>query len=494
MNETSPVLFDRDAGRPSAQPFSWPFPSVDVLLKRPEAVSLIETHGRPAVLEAVRRLLADIRQSWASSDAARSHPAEAFSSQALLARCAAELAQAARPSLRPVFNLTGVVLHTNLGRALLPRCAIDAAAAAMASPVNLEFDLDSGGRGERDDHVEALLRKLTGAEAATVVNNNAAAVLLVLNSLALRRDVVVSRGELVEIGGSFRIPEIMARAGCRLREVGATNRTHERDFADAIGPRTALIMKVHTSNYVIQGFAKAVPAKALAALAKSHGVGFVEDLGSGTLTDLERFGLPHEPTAQESLAAGADLVTFSGDKLLGGPQAGVIVGRRDLIALINRNPLKRALRLDKVRLAALEAVLRLYENPERLAAELPTLRSLTRSVADIRAMAEQLRPALAEALDGYAQAETTVIECRSQIGSGALPLASVESAGLAISVPAAAGGRRKSGSAVMRLAAAFRQLPTPVVGRIEDDDLLFDLRCLEDKQAFRAQLGQLALI
>jgi L-seryl-tRNA(Ser) seleniumtransferase len=345
--------------------------------------------------------------------------------------------------------------------------------AAARSSVNLEYELSTGKRGERDDHVEALLCRLSGAEAATVVNNNAAAVLLVLNTLAARKEVPTSRGELIEIGGSFRLPDIMARSGCRLREVGTTNRTHLSDYADAIGTKTGLVLKVHTSNYAIEGFTACVPEKELSTLCRARGIPFAVDLGSGTLADLRRFGLPHEPTAAEALANGADLVTFSGDKLLGGPQAGIVVGRSAFIEKIRRNPLKRALRVDKVTLAGIEAVLRLYLDPDRLVQRLPTLRLLARPLHQIRALAERLRPALA------AKFEASVVDCESQIGSGALPTQRIPSAGLSLR-PGNAG-----------VAARFRNLPIPVIGRIQDGAFLLDLRCLEDEAAFGDQLSQL---
>jgi L-seryl-tRNA(Ser) seleniumtransferase len=452
-------------------------PSVDRLLQQPRVAGLIEQYGRPLVVETIRAVIDAQR-------AAMAQDATGVEEETLIERCAEHLAAATRPSIRPVFNLTGTVLHTNLGRALIGKIAADAAMTAMTCAVNLEFDVDGGARGERDSHVEDWLRRLTGAEAAVVVNNNAAAVYLVLNTFAQKKEVIVSRGELVEIGGAFRIPDIMTRSGCKLREIGTTNRTHAKDFDEAINPRTAAVMKVHTSNYAIQGFTAVVPEPELATIAHAHQLPLWVDLGSGTLVDLERWGLPHEPTPRDAIGNGADLVTFCGDKLLGGPQCGLIVGRKDLIAKLRKNPMKRALRIDKIRMAALEATLRLYADPERLVREVPTLRLLTRPQADIEAQAKRLLPALAASVNEHADA--AVIACASQIGSGALPVDALPSAGIAMTPR----GKNRN-SAAERLSNAFRALPVPVVGRVNDGAFILDLRCLDDEAGFIAQLGQL---
>jgi L-seryl-tRNA(Ser) seleniumtransferase len=449
-------------------------PSVDQVLRTPTAALGIEQFGRSALVEALRSTLADARKQG-----------QVLPSDQVAAAALGLLEARAQPSLRSVFNLTGTVLHTNLGRALLAQAAVDAAVSAMQTAVALEFDIGSGRRGERDDHVRALLCELTGAEDATVVNNNAAAVLLALNTLAKGRQTIVSRGELIEIGGAFRLPEIMSRAGTKLIEVGTTNRTHKRDYAGAIGSATGLVLKVHPSNYRIEGFTTGVSAHELAGFARERGVPLMHDLGSGTLVDLSRFGVAHEPTVAEAVADGADLVTFSGDKLLGGPQAGFIVGRQDLLARINKNPMKRALRVDKVRLAALEATLKLYRDPDRLAQRLPTLRLLARPKADIEALAHRLQAAVAVAVsDDFT---IKLVDCSSQIGSGALPLETLPSAGLAIRPTA----KRAAGQALTALAASLRALPIPVIGRIEDQSLILDLRCLEDEALFIGNLTAL---
>jgi L-seryl-tRNA(Ser) seleniumtransferase len=457
-----------------------PIASVDHLIRSRALRDVVARHGRLRVRDALRERLCALRERWASE------PASAFEAGALALAIGQALDETSAPSLRPVANLTGTVLHTNLGRALLPDEAIEAMARAAREPCNLEFDLEGGDRGERDAHVEALVRGLTGAEAAIVVNNNAAAVLLVLNTLAARRAVIVSRGELVEIGGQFRVPDIMARAGARLHEVGTTNRTHLRDYAEAIGPRTALLMKVHPSNYEIRGFTAAVPMERVAGLARERGLESFADLGSGTLADLRAWGLPREPTVRETLAAGAGLVSFSGDKLLGGPQCGIVAGRAALVARLRRNPLRRALRVDKLTLAALGAVLRLYGDPDRLAARLPTMRLLARPRDDIAGVAAVLADALQARLGD--RAVVGVVDCASTIGSGALPVAGLPSAGVRVE---GRGSRRERDRRAARLLAALRGLPLPIVARLEDGAVLLDCRCLEDAGAVLRSLAAL---
>lgn len=461
-------------------------PSVDKLLNSVPFKKLLEDYGHTLVSQELRIVLENLRQQIRQQEPL-SIDLKADNSTALFAQLIQKnLTQTQQSKLRSVFNLTGVVLHTNLGRALLPEEAIDAVVEAMRNPMNLEYDLDTGERGDRDDLIEKLLCELTGAEAATIVNNNAAAVLLMLNALAYEREVIVSRGELVEIGGSFRIPDIMKRANSTLLEVGTTNRTHVRDYEDAISPNTAMLMKVHCSNYEITGFTKEVSISEVSAIAKKHGLPATVDLGSGTLVDLTKWGLPAEITVRQTIEAGADIVTFSGDKLLGGPQAGLIVGRADLIAKIKKNPLKRALRVGKITLAALAPILQLYRSPERLAERLTTMRLLTRSEGEIKQQAEGLIAVLQQWVGG--SFEVVAASMMSQIGSGAMPVEQLPSYGLTIRYV----GSGRPGRHLIALEERLRRLAKPVIGRIAEDTLCLDLRCLEVHQQaeFIEQLKQ----
>ncbi|BEM35659.1 TPA: L-seryl-tRNA(Sec) selenium transferase [Serratia marcescens] len=444
-------------------------PAIDRLLRESAIEPLVAQHGPTLIGELLRRLQAQardaIKQQQRLPDWCGDWP------QALRA----ELARQQRPALLPVFNLSGTVLHTNLGRALLAQPVKDAVSAVMGEAVTLEYDLDGAGRGHRDRAVASLLCRLTGAEDACIVNNNAAAVLLMLAAIAPGKEVVVSRGELVEIGGAFRIPDVMRQAGCQLVEVGTTNRTHLKDYRQAISEQTGLLMKVHTSNYSIQGFTAAVDEAELAQLGAEQGVPTATDLGSGSLIDMAQYGLPAEPMPQRLLAAGVDLVTFSGDKLLGGPQAGIIVGKKALIARLQQHPLKRALRVGKLTLAALEATLQLYLQPEKLAEQLPTLRLLTRPQQEMQQAAERLLAALRPRFT--ADFDLRAEPCWSQIGSGSLPVDRLPSYALTFTP------RDGRGATLEALAERWRRLPQPVIGRLGDGRLWLDLRCLEQEGA-----------
>lgn len=459
-------------------------PSVDKLLGSAACAELLAQFGRSQVTDAIRGVLSEIRDSLGSSGSRSHKPPD---TQEIISRVHATLSVRHSARLKTVFNLTGTVLHTNLGRSILPQEAIDAVVAAAGSPSNLEYDLATGDRGDRDSHTEDLLREITGAEAATLVNNNAAAVLLVLNTLALNAEVPVSRGELVEIGGSFRVPDVMSRAGCRLIEIGTTNRTHARDYSNAITPNTALLMKVHTSNYQVRGFTMSVSDKEVADIAHGNNLPFVTDLGSGTLVDLQSWGLPYEPTVTEVLDSGADLVTFSGDKLMGGPQAGIIVGRKDLIERIKSNPLKRALRVDKMTIAAIHAVLKLYLDPDTLASRLPSIRLLSRTLEEIDKTGNKLLPVLQALFAG--KAEVSLADCSSQIGSGSLPLDLLPSKAILIRPMQ----RKGDGDWLQNTCQSLRQLPVPVIGRIKEGAVMLDLRCLEDEAGFIRQLHLLEI-
>lgn len=443
-------------------------PSVDWLvrgtLERPGLAGV--TRARIAAL--AREVLAAERKRLRAGGAS-------LSDAALLDRVAGAAARTGGFSLREVINATGVVLHTNLGRAPLSRAAIARLGVVAAGYSNLELALESKERGSRYVHVTGVLQRLTGAEAALVVNNNAGAVLLALESIARGRQVIVSRGELIEIGGEFRIPDIMARSGAVLVEVGTTNRTHLRDYAEAIGPDTALLLKVHTSNYRVVGFTASVGSRELVALGRDRGVAVMEDLGSGSLLDLRRWGFPYEPTVPEVVAAGVDLVSFSGDKLLGGPQAGVVVGRQGLVARLEKNPLNRALRIDKLTIAALEATLDAYDAGRALET-VPALRLLTEPLDAVRRRARRVLGRLpADVRDRTA---ATVLEDHAQVGGGALPTVELPTAALALG---------RTPEAARTLDDRLRNGSPAVVGRIADDRLILDCRTV-----FPAQVPALA--
>ena len=435
-------------------------PSVEKLLSASTSEPLLRRYRRAYVAEKVRAVLASVRQEILSGTVTAP-----VAESALVRRVETTIAGEDRSPLRSVVNATGTVLHTNLGRALLAKAAIDEVVRVASTPVTLEYDLTEGGRGDRDEVVEADLLALTGAEAATVVNNNAAAVLLALNTLAEGKEGIVSRGELIEIGGSFRIPDVMRKSGVLLREVGTTNRTHVQDYAEAITPQTGLLLKVHPSNYRIIGFTSAVELEELVALGRAHQIPVMEDLGAGALVDLTQYGLPKEPVVAERIAAGVDVLTFSGDKLLGGPQAGLIVGRKEYIARIKKNPFKRALRPDKLTLAALSATLRLYRRSPDLVAEFPTLRWLTRPREEMDAIATQALPLLQAQLGE--EFTITVTDAKAQIGSGALPEEEIPSRVIVIRHPQLS---------AEKISARFRAADPPILGRIHDGAFLLDLR------------------
>lgn len=437
-------------------------PSVDRLLSHAGSRAALSLYGRDHVIRICRSVLDDLRREIQNGQLVS---AEALSDDEVAGRVAARLDASRSPHLVRVVNASGTILHTNLGRALLAPAAVDAAMQVAAQPTNLEYDLDTGTRGRRESDIERLVSALTGAAAATVVNNNAAAVLVGVNSLAAGKEVIVSRGELVEIGGAFRIPDIVAGSGATLREVGTTNRTHVTDVEKAITPNTGLLLKVHTSNYRIVGFSSEVSLPELVAIGRKHGVPVMEDLGSGALVDLTAFGLPKEPLVSESIAAGADVVTFSGDKLLGGPQSGVIAGTATWVSAIRENPLHRAVRCDKMTLAALAATLRIYQQSPDLARDIPTLRFFTRPLADIAAVAEQARGLLVHALG--AGFDVTVDDDATQVGSGALPVETLPTKVIVIT----SGTMRAD-----RIAAHFRSARPAIVGRIKDDRFLLDVR------------------
>ncbi|MFZ7283984.1 L-seryl-tRNA(Sec) selenium transferase [Avibacterium avium] len=453
-------------------------PSIDKLLKQPEIASLIAEFGRSTVVKICRSLLENARVEIKNT---QNIPHFFLENSTLIAEIQKQLQTQQQVKIQPVHNLTGTVLHTNLGRALWSEAAQHAALLAMQENVALEYDLHAGKRSHRDNYINELLCELTGAEAACVVNNNAAAVLLMLATFAAGKEVVISRGELIEIGGSFRIPDIMQQAGCKLVEVGTTNRTHLADYRRAINENTAFLMKVHSSNYQICGFTHSVSEAELAQLGKEMNVPVMTDLGSGALVDLSQYGLPAEPTVQEKWQQGVDLISFSGDKLLGGPQAGIIVGKKDFIDQLQSHPLKRALRCDKVILTGLEATLRLYLQPEKLAEKLTSLHLLTQPVSALRQQAEILKVRLENQLN-FAYT-IRVEESQAQIGSGAQPLAKIPSVAVTL--------EEKTSQKLTALIQRFKQIPQPIIGRVEQNKLWLDLRSLANFERLLNTLEQL---
>jgi L-seryl-tRNA(Ser) seleniumtransferase len=439
-------------------------PSVDRLLANQRAASWLSLLDRTYVTRQCRHVLEELRSAIGGGERIA---ATELDEDSILERVARRIENDKQPGLLAVVNATGTILHTNLGRALLPQAAIDAICRVADQPSNLEYDLERGARGRRESSIERLIVWLTGAEAATVVNNNAAAVLVAVNTLASGKEVIVSRGELIEIGGSFRIPEIVARSGAVLREVGTTNRTHPRDYEQAIGPNTALLLKVHTSNYRIVGFSSEVTLAELVDIGRRHNLPVMEDLGSGALVDLGRYGLPREPVVSERIAAGADVVTFSGDKILGGPQSGLIVGRQTWLGQIAANPIHRAVRCGKLTIAALEATLKIYQQSGDVARDIPTLRTFTRSLDELDAIAQKVAPVLRAALGESFR--VSIEDASSQIGSGALPTEELPTRVLVV---------EGSTMSAERLAQRFREARPPIIGRIKDGRFLLDLRTI----------------
>ena len=466
-------------------------PSIDRLITAPLLKETVNTFGLKLTSQVAKDLMTDIRQLLQNAH----HTGDTLSQELMPSEV--ELSTLIHQScvyktdlkFKSVLNMTGTVIHTNLGRSVLADEAVLALVQAAKNPLNLEYDLNSGERGDRDYFVEELICEITGAQAATFVNNNAAAVLLSISALAYDREVIISRGELVEIGGAFRMPDVMQSAGAKMVEVGTTNRTHMGDYERAIGGRTSLLMKIHTSNYQVQGFTKSVNESELSVLSRKYKIPLATDLGSGSLIEMDKYGLPHEPTPQEMLKAGCNVVTFSGDKLLGGPQAGIIVGTSREIELIRRYPMKRALRLSKLPMVALEATLKLYLQPEKLVDHLPTLRWLTRPQSEIKQKAEQLLNSFIIALSPRYGVQ--IAPMMSQIGSGSLPVDTLPSFGLAITPNV--DGSKGVGSALLRLSAALRTLPTPIIGRIERNQLFLDCRCIDSPELVCVQMTKLEL-
>ena len=446
-------------------------PSVDEILSNPQIADLLRTYPRTVVVDAVRNGLKRLRQQLLDKKELTDLEEEFFSFEHLYSLFRKEIDLQVQPRLRHLINATGVVIHTNLGRSPLHPSALKHMIDIAKNYSNLEYDLDRGERGNRYTHVEGILCRLSGAESALVVNNNAGAVLLVLNTIAEGREVIVSRGELVEIGGAFRIPDVMRRSGALLKEVGTTNRTYLSDYQKAIGSQTALLLKVHTSNFRVMGFTSDVSLQELAQLGRQHDLPVMNDLGSGCFVDLSQYGLEKEPTVQEAIKTGVDVVTFSGDKLLGGPQAGIILGKKNLLDLIKINPLTRALRIDKLTLAALESTLLLYLDEKRAMEEIPTLRMLSLDTGNLKRRGRRLLRRLSGRVDKGTQ--LTLREDVSQVGGGALPLQELPTMVLAV---------KPLDLSVNEVEENLRKGEPPIISRISKDELILDMRTVLDEE------------
>ena len=459
-------------------------PSIDLLLSSTEVIALTEKYNRNLILTLLREITNELREKAKK----KQNFNKLCNEKEIIENLKSKIMDLTGPSLKPILNLTGTILHTNFGRASLSNKAINAMVSVSQNNTNLEFDLLRNGRGYRDEHISKLICYLTGADSACVVNNNAAALVLLINTFANKQEVILSRGELIEIGGSFRIPDMIIQAGGILKEVGTTNRTHEQDYYKALNHNTGMLLKIHTSNFAIQGFTSSVKEEKLGKIAKSANIPFVVDVGSGRLSNLHNFDLPKEPSVQDALSSGADLVCFSGDKLIGGPQAGVIVGKTDLIDKLNSNPMKRAMRTDKITIAALRATLQSLLFPEKLEENSPTLSQISRPLSEIQLNIDIILEPLSKIFENLAT--LSVVDCKSQIGSGALPTTFLPSKAICIEPLSRFRGQQKDYE-IRRIAAILRHLTKPIIGKLNKGKILLDLRCLEDPNAVLQQLPEL---
>jgi len=442
-------------------------PKVDIILEMERIISLNEEFDRTLVMDIIREKTDDLRKFITSSDDENEIK---FHLDSLIDDICAKVTKAGNYNIKKVVNATGTILHTNLGRAVISDEVADKMKNILTGYCNLEYDLDKGKRGERYSHFEDVVCRVTGAESAMAVNNNSAAVMLMLSSLCKDTEVVVSRGELVEIGGAFRVPDVMAASGCKIVEIGTTNKTHARDYSDAVTDETSALLKVHTSNYSIVGFTESVGLKDVNKIAKENNLYMLEDIGSGVLVDLSKYGLTHEPTVQESIKNGIDVVCFSGDKLLGGPQAGIIVGKKELIDKMKKNPLTRAFRIDKFTAMALEMIFHEYLDEDKALKNIPVMRMMTEKKEELRPKADQIYKQLK--LNDI-HADVSIVDCQSQIGGGSLPLERIDSLAIAI---------KPNEMKLSEFEAKLRALEIPIIIRIANDTAFFDVRCVQEKE------------